>query len=539
MITAHRTGDLLCLLMYAAISLTTVNAAGPVGEVILSGWLAHPPEARLLPDDPEAGVHRAGPLTARMTRPVESLELQVGAQTVSLPIAVNAYTGGPPDWPARLATAIHPAAGPWVAPVLGGALLLLARRFLRFHGSEGSALGVGLLLATDWGFHFYRKLLGGTEVLLLAALLLLVWSLWSRRWRSGVHGTWAISIAVGLGLLAKITFIAPLLAVGLATLLTRWDRDALLPPAPVRPLPLLLPPLLLLSPLAISAIHHALADLPPLPSHDHAGLQLGRLLSGWSGDSMARESIANLAAFLQNPASSLAAAWGCPQIPVFSPLRALGHTITLLGTALAWRARQKTPADALLRFLSLALPLCLLLITALNRDLHHLAQTTVFLALLTALAAARLAAAAAPRPLRAPVTALLLLPHLLAGYSSLQETDALIAQSPVPTFTRAGQEQIAKIVKDNLRPGEILYVVDYESYGMLEYRLPDQKIVHLWPAAARKAKPAQLLAAMKGGTFLVVRASAPFIYNWHPAGKQLEGVELIGEGEGVELYRVE
>ena len=87
-------------------------------------------------------------------------------------------------------------------------------------------------------------------------------------------------------------------------------------------------------------------------------------------------------------------------------------------------------------------------------------------------------------------------------------------------------------------PGEILYVVDYESYGMLEYWLPNQKIVNLWPAAARKARPEQLLRAMRGGTFLVVRASAPFIYNWHPAEKQLEGVELIGEGEGIELYRI-
>ena len=87
-----------------------------------------------------------------------------------------------------------------------------------------------LVLATDWSFLFYKKVLGGTELLLQAAALLCLWALWSRRWGGGRHGLLALGLGVGLGLLAKATFALSLGALVLTALLTRWDRPRLAAP---------------------------------------------------------------------------------------------------------------------------------------------------------------------------------------------------------------------------------------------------------------------------------------------------------------------
>jgi hypothetical protein len=74
---------------------------------VAAGWAsADAPRALVEVDPPtfaDAGG-RAGPLVAARTRPVE--RLVVG--DLSLPVAINAYTGGPPDWPARAARAPQP-----------------------------------------------------------------------------------------------------------------------------------------------------------------------------------------------------------------------------------------------------------------------------------------------------------------------------------------------------------------------------------------------------------------------------------------------
>ena len=69
---------------------------------------------------------------------------------------------------------------------LGGLIIAGVHRFLRVHGSRLAA-GLGaLFLATDWSFLFYKKVLGGTEILLQGAALGCLWALWSRRWRTGL-----------------------------------------------------------------------------------------------------------------------------------------------------------------------------------------------------------------------------------------------------------------------------------------------------------------------------------------------------------------
>lgn len=545
-------GLALACAAYLALSATCVRAVGLVGEVTIAWALASPPTVLVRLDPPTladaGGV--AGPLVASRTRPTERLDLG----PASLPLAVNAYTGGPPDWPARAVRAISGsiAMGAATSVALGLLLLVLAHRFLRFHGTPTAAAAAALALGTDWAFVFYRKVLGGTEVLLLAAGLLVVWALWSRRWKGGVHGTVAIAVGVGLGLLAKATFATTVVAVGLAALLTRWDRPALKPPTGVSPGVLAGVALACVSPLVVAAVHAA--GLPPdtaVPTHDTLALQVDRLQWGWSGGGPAREGIANLLYFFGNPLAFFHDAYGAIGVPPVSTLRALGFLGTLYGVALAWRRRGPDPADALLRFLSLLVPLQLALLLAANRDLHHLAQSTVFLALLIGLAADRVAATVAPRrsPLRGLTVALFVLPHALGGVHHLRGTDGIVSTVRARTFTEAGQADLV----DALRGAGVtdLVACDYELYGMLDARAPEIRVTHAWPAmatarvgapgaadvvagaaapagsseagaaaAAREAQ-AHLLRLARGRWFVSVRPSAPTIYDWHPDRKKM------------------
>lgn len=503
------------LVLYLGLCLSTVRAVGVVGEVAIAGALDRPPTVLVGLDPPEEGISRWGPLVARPTRPTEVLELG----PLQVPLAVNAYTGGPADWPARLLNAVAgPAAAAWTGVGLGALLLILAHRFLRFHGSDGAPTAAALCLASDWSFVFYRKVLGGTEVLLQAASLLLVWALWSRRWKGGVHGTVAIALGIGLGLLAKVTFLGSLLAIGTGVLLTRWDRAPLRPPSSIRSLWLLLLPLACISPLLIAAIHHQV--LPSFPSHDGLGLQWQRLLAGWQGSHADREGWSNLLYFLGNPLGFFEAAYGTAPQPPLSLLRSLGLLLTLAGSLLAWRDPQ-TPAAALLRFLSLVVPLQILLLFLLNHDLHHLAQSTVLLALWSGLAADRLAATRAPRGmLRSLLACLLVLPNIASGILHLRATDAIVEQIPVPTFTAAGQAALVEMLRRN--GVEDLVVADYESYGMLEVLAPEIRVTHAWGAMAIHHSGKEILRYARGRYLLSVQASMPMIYNWDPEPEALK-----------------
>ncbi|MFZ5479842.1 MAG: hypothetical protein ACOZNI_23965 [Myxococcota bacterium] len=501
---------LAAVVAYLALAACCAASVGIVGEVAIGWALPEPPRVLASLDPPGDGVARAGPFEARVTRPTASLVVG-GAR---LPLAVNAYTGGPPDWPARAARAItgRVGAGQAVNVGLGALLLLLAHRFLRFYGSPIAAGAAALVLATDWCFVFYRKVLGGTEVLLQAAALLVLWSLWSRRWRGGVHGTVAIAVGVGLGLLAKATFACTLAAFAVAVLATRWDHPDVKPPVGVRASVLVGIPAVCLAPLAAAWALHAALPLPAIPSHDSIALQLGRL-----GTSGGRETAWNLACFLGDPRASLAAAWGTVALPPVSPLRAIGFGVLVAGTALEWRTRTKSPAAGLLRFLSIFVPAQIAMLFAANRDLHHLAQATTPLALWMGLAVDRLAGELAPPRSwrRALAAGVLVLPMAIAGVRQLAGTDAVVATARARTFTEDGQAALVGALRG--AGVERLVTSDYEVYGMLEARAPEIAVVHTWPAIAAKAARADVLRAARGGHYLSVRPSAPMIYDWAPA----------------------
>jgi hypothetical protein len=471
--------------------------------------------------EPSAGA-RLGPLVASQSRPSE--RVQIGR--VWFPLMVNAYTGGLADWPAR---AVHGLTGSALAVgglnALFGALLLAAVWRL-LCGADALAAGLAVaVLATDWGFVFYRRVLGGTELLLLAAALLGVVA-W-RRWRNGRRWDLLLGLALALGLHAKATFACTALAFLVAAWLTRGGRTP--GPRPRWALALGLP-LLGLLPCAIAAVHHlALPEGPRLWSHDGFGMQLTRLVLGLKSlvgqaGSPARESPASLGYLLGEPLLWFPAALGSPAAPRWGIApRALGWLLVALGAVLAWRRRGRAepdPAGDLLRLLSVAVPLQLGLLWAANRDLHHLGQASVGLALLGGLGLARLARAVAARGgwRAAALGVALTAPLLLAGVHSCLATPAALEGAAARTVTARGQGELVALLRGaGVRQ---LWTSDYDLYGVFEVLAPEIELSHAWGAASasrdRSALTADLLRAAAGAHWLVVRPSAPRIYDLAP-----------------------
>lgn len=524
---------MVALLLYVGLAVTTVRDVGVVGEVV-APWALDAPPTVVVGWTPAgepilAGDHRAGPLAASQVRPTERLVLG----PVSLPLAVNSYTGGPPDWPARAVHALTGSRDAVVAlHVLLGALLLgLVHRFLRFHGTDIAAALAALALATDWSFVFYRKVLGGTEILLQAAGLLALWALWSRRWSGGRHGAPAIAVGTGLGLLAKATFAPTLAALGLAALLTRRDRPALKPPPPPRWWVLALIIAGLTSPLWLAALHHTGIPEPHLRSHDQLSLQTDRLFNGLQNllegrRGPSREPTSTLWSYIAHPLSWFRDAYGGSPPPP-SPWRLVGWFVLVAGTALEWRRRSNSPRGALLRFLSVYGPLQLGALWLANRDLHHLAQATPTVALWFGLAAERLVASASQSrsPLRAAQGLVVCLPWMVAGTMHLRHTDPTLATLVSPQFTETGQQTL----EDALRQQRLgtLWAADYDLYGMLEARLPELTVINVWGDVSRRFGErdqalVDLLRAAQGDHLLLLAPSARRIYDLSPSQTDLE-----------------
>jgi len=523
----------LALVLYLGLAVTTVREVGVVGEVASAWALEAPPEVVVAWDAEQRPVladgHRLGPLVASQVRPTE--RLAIGG--CSLPLAVNSYTGGPADWPSRALYALTSSVPAVVAlhVGLGALLLVLLHRFLRFHGTDIAAALAALVLATDWSFLFYRKVLGGTEVLLQAAGLLALWALWSRRWAGGRHGAMAIAVGVGLGLLAKATFGATLVALAIAALITRGDQPSLKPPPHPTWWKLGAVVLVLTSPLWVSAIHHAFVPEPHLRSHDQLALQVERLTSGlghlFEGRSAAsREPATTLWAFLAAPLSWFGDAYGAAP-PSPSPWRLVGWGVLLGGTALEWRRRSNSPSAALLRFVSIYAPLQLAALWLANRDLHHLAQATPTVCLWFGLAAERLVATSsqARSPWRALLGLVVCLPWMVSGVLHLRQTDPVLSTVEVPHFTERGQRELVEAL--GAEDLEHLWAADYDLYGLLEVRLPDLAVTHVWGDASRRfperdAVLADLLRGARGHHLLLVRPSARRIYDLSPSPSQLQ-----------------
>jgi len=500
----------------------TVRDVGVVGEVA-AGWKAGEPPAVVAAFDetgpawsgpsrePNAGSEW-GPLEASQTRPLEVLH--VGG--LRIPLALNGYTGGIADWPARIVHALTGTRGAVTAlnGVLGAGVILLVWRFLRRNASGRAAVLASLFLATDWSFVYFRKVLGGTEILLQVATVLLLGSLWEPRKKgTDLHA----GAAVGLGLLAKWTFVSTTLALVITTAVKARSRlrafgwrSAIVAG-------------LLLLPLVICAVHHVfgLPGAPRIVSHDDLLLQVRRVFQGWSGPSAGRESAANLFYYFGEPLRWFGVAYGGPVVSwVGAGVRAL--TWAAVGVGL-WRRRD----DALLRFVAGAALLQVILLQVANRDLHHLGQAAPLLAIVVGLALERgwrwiLVGGAA-----------------LAGIRSLVLTDVVLANLRAPVFTEHGQRELT----DLLRSGAVteLWTSDYDLYGVFEVRAPEIQCSHAWGAVSTRRDTdrltADVLRSAVGAHWLIVRPSSPMIYNLHPKVSQVRSIArslgLEVEEEGV------
>jgi hypothetical protein len=553
----------LALVLYLLLVLS-VHGFGVVGEVAI-GWTAGTPP-RVAVDleggsptwsdpqfEPHAG-HGLGPLMASQTRPTERIQ-----RFAALPLAVNSYTGGPPDWPARVVHGLTGSRGAVLALhlALGAGLLLALAAFLRRFSWRDTPSVALLVLATDWCFLFYRRVLGGTELCLLAAALLLLWGLWARRW-AGQRGELAIALGLGLGLLAKITFLPTAVAFGLAALLTRWDRPSGEGAARLRWGAIAALVLACTAPLWIGLLHGvALPDEPRVWSHDGLGMQLSRLghglqaLLGGASGGVDREAPASLGWFLLEPLRWFAPALGGREVSwAWAWIRGLGWLVTLFGVGLAWsgrpwRSTTPDPREALLRFLSIALPLQLGLLWLANRDLHHLAQASPTVALLVGLACERLAVRCSmPGSVRRSVVALVLcLPLVVAGGASALRTGRVIESLPAPAITERGQRALVEL----LRAHEVdqLWTSDYDLYGVFELRAPGIPIHHAWGAASRardrQALLVDLLKAVAGtsGHYLVVRPAAARIYDLAPSDQQVQRAAAVAGVDAVLVGKID
>lgn len=525
-------GLIAALLLYMALGVSSVKEVGVVGEVELAWALPQPPRVLVTLDpvqsadgaDPNGLGHRWGPLVASQSRPVERLELG----GCSLPLAINQHTGGLSDWPSRLLRAAGlPRRGVIALHVGLGALILAGLyRFVRAQSGPLAATVAAGVLASDWSFVFYKKVLGGTELLLQAALLLCLVALWSRRWGSGRQGLLLFALGAGLGLQAKLTFAFVLGPLLLTALLLRGDKPAMRPPLPERWGRVLGLPILLTAPIWGSLLHHALAvpASPHIWSHDFGAVQRARLLAVFSGEGgPAREGLGNLLAWAVDPLRFFEVAYGVAGASQPSVWRAIGLLGVALGAALAWRDRHPTPRDALLRFAGLWLLLSLGLVGGVARDLHHLALLAPLFALVAGLsieALASLGTAARSLP-RARNALILALPLVIGGVSALRATDGVIARVPVPTFTESGQAALVAL----LREAEVkrLILADYEAMGVFEELAPDIAVEHAWGAVSQQGRAAlpALLERAVGGHLLVLRASAPMVYNLAPRAVDL------------------
>lgn len=549
----------LALCAYLCLAALTVRSVGVVGEVALGWSTGRAPAALVQADparwasgtDPATVGHHAGPLVSSAVRPLEAIEMGGFA----LPLAINSYTGGPPDWPARLLFTATGSPGAVTAlhVLLGALLLVLVHRFVRLHGTDVAAAAATLLLATDWHFLFYKKVLGGTEILLQAAGLLCLWAVWSRRWGGGRHGLTALGVGVGLGLLAKSTFAITLVALGLAVLFTRWDRPGRSPPLPDGLWKPVVAVIALTSPLWISALHRALApELPvDLRTHDLSSSQWDRVLNALQlGETPVREGLGNILSWAGDPLGFLGRAYGV-EGGGWSPWRAVGWLLLWGGAALAWRDRHPTPRLALHRLCTVFLIFQVGLLLLVARDLHHLAQAAPTLAIVAGLSIDALAGLRAPPrgPSRARLALLLALPWMLDGARTLRHTDDLVERIAVPTFTRSGQAALLGMLE--AAGVERLVVADYESYGVFETLAPGLRVEHAWPLVAREHKAATpaILRHAAGAHLLVPSASAPMVYNLRTnaaalgeaaaeAGLVVREVSSLPDGQAT-LYTVE
>ena len=463
---------------------------GLVGEV--TPMWANPPRV-LASTTPiqDSILAEFGALQLRATRPILSFS--------GIPISLNTYTSAIPDWPHFLVYRLSQS--PFAIQLsqlfftLG--FLFLLQRKLRPLLSQPWTLLFLFLLISDWNFLFYKKALGNTEILLQFSWILCICAF--HQWQKKDDGSSLLGWGIGLGFLAKITFVLNLLPITLGLLLIRpkqisWKKIFL--PITLCALPFLL------------TIALFWGQEFPIRSHDFFTLQWERVQQALSGkNSSIREQHNNLWLWLLDPLPFIQQAYKVPNISPHWLLKGSGLLMTL---GLFWRKRN----NRMLRFLGTITLTQILVLSFIAKDLHHLAMATpLFWLLLVFLWKENVDLGWK--------LSIYILPFLGGNAQILLDSPTHLSAVQTPSFSAESQQNIVNLLRQH--QVQQLLTMDYEIYGVLEALSPEIAVTHGWGAISHergKALP-KLLQEAEGGHLVVLRSSSGMIYNLRPSTQKL------------------
>ena len=526
----HRSNIILTaiLLLHVGLGVWGMQGMGVSQETAWS-WLGGTPTQL---DPSTATTHVWGPFQASTERPVETLNMG----HFTLPVAINEFTGGIGTWPAHIAAfvGISHEASHGINLFLSCLLIALVHRFVKLRASPIAAHSAALFLATDWMTLFVRRAFGGTEILLSASCVLCLWALWSRRWGAGRHGITALALGASIGMAAQFTFAITIVALFTTALVMRWDKPDLKPPLPSRWLPIAMACIVPSVPMLIGLAHLSSAGLT-------ADLVSYPLSSQWD-PSIPREDLASgvdmLKAWMGDGPSTLTTIWGAQSTDWFSPLRAVGWCIVILGTAAAWQDTDKTPRMALTRFCSILVPLQTGLIALLVAEPHHLAITAPGLAIWAGLATEVLFGhLAPPRSFRRMAVVFLgCLPWVVVNLRSAQASDSILETIKRPTVTASGQQQLIEMLDRN--DATRVVTLDHDAVGLLDLLTPRSDFHHGWPRLARQNESTLLTLVSAAADNHLLTIAHPNRHGRELTPRELD-LERAAEQAGVVLVAVD
>jgi hypothetical protein len=430
----------------------------------------------------------------------------------SFPLLINMYTGGIYDWPGRILFS-------WtnsflILQIFYGICALFIIGLTHKIANElftSSTYTATLILSIHPCFLLYKKILGGTEIALQIGILLIIWGLFQKKRERWMY------LGVTCAIFAKWVSLVPI-CVCMAYLLFEKRIKASI--------------IIFAICISIMAMMYWFSIQIPdvIRSHDDFQMQWNRLVDNFVSPQKRpnRENWYNLFYFFTNPLMFFSTAYQA--IPPF------GKIWTLILSSICWiyiafASFQKNARIILLSSISL------LLLTAVAKDLHHLAMVLPILAL------------GVEEVLRHKdlwIQRSIICLFILAMPVHLVQGDSQIMSISTPTFAKSKQaELIKKLQKHNV---EKLITMDYEIYGVIEMLDPEIEVLHTWGAISHEGYEAlpQIIDLAKGNHLLVCTSSMPMIYNLHPplsllrskAQKKGLQIKMIEEWKGVVLYEV-
>jgi hypothetical protein len=461
---------------------------GVVGEVA-TAWSA-PPQVLQQTNPIETSVLLEwGPIVVRSTRPIISLGI--------LPISTNIYTSGLPDWPSSIIFYLSKSFTLVVFwhILLAAGLLVSMTVLLRAHFTEKQRYFLLLLLASDWMFLFYKKALGATEMLLQLSWVLCIVAvlLFTQKKDGSKYLGWGI----GLGILAKITFVLNVIPIAVA-----WF---FLKPKEYQLSKIVLPIGLCLIPIVGTLVVFSGFDIIVL-SHDFFALQWERIIAVFNnGSSASRESFWNIIYWAIDPLPFFTVAYKVSPVSMNWLWKTVGWGIAFFFLISGLHHTK-------VKVLSLVLMAQVFAIGLIAKDLHHLAMATPTLAIWLVCLSENLTMKS---------TLLLLSPWILGNVQILSNSSSVINQVQTPTFSEKSQTELVQILREN--KVQSVVTMDYEIYGVLEVLAPDIEVTHSWAAISHERSGAlqRLLQYSSGRHLIVVRSSSGMIYNLRPSFQKL------------------